>query len=522
MSGHRRSAVTSPAATLFASFPAREGRGIDPGSFAARQLALLMPEIAVMLAVTLLCTALYHLGGEAAVNVIAPLTILVTAAIANFMMVRQESNALLTPLFGLRLIALVVMGAGSLYDVAAPDFVRERSDYLFVTSVADAAKVNLVWLTGMDMLLIGVAAGLRIFAYQGARRRLSSLGAHSFNVGLITFLAGFFVTSLATIADTFEFSRQVPSSIGSVAQAIEFTGLFIVGRDFDRNLLAKVVVVVGLIALTFLSLISLNKSVLLYPALIAVLGIISFKINVRRIIIGSAVIVTLFALINPVTNYTRIRNLQEHGQSGQASLRERLGYAQEYMNGEKLPGEEIPAIARVDYVMPAAFVIYQFDNGMPSDELKNSGYMFIPRFLWRDKPISSNSGLVISQLLGIQSVNQIGVTTFADLYWNAGWWGLVLVLPLGIYFGAMTIATRNILADGDWIMFPFVLSIFAMSLNLDKDYMAALVIPVFINTGLYYLLRIAGSLLPSARRSAVGETGHRPDPDQRGYRSAGG
>jgi hypothetical protein len=281
-------------------------------------------------------------------------------------------------------------------------------------------------------------------------------------------------------------------------------------------------VVVGLIALTFLSLISLNKSVLLYPALIAVLGIISFKINVRRIVIGSAVIVTMFALINPVTNYTRIRNLQEHGQSGQASLSERLGYAQEYMNGEKLPGEEIPAITRIDYVMPAAFVIYQFDNGLPSDELKNSGYMFIPRFLWPDKPITSNSGLVVSQLLGIQSVNQIGVTTFADLYWNAGWWGLVLMLPLGIYFGAMTIATRNILADGDWIMFPFVLSIFAMSLNLDKDYMSALVIPVLINTVFYYLLRIAGSLLPSARRSAVGETGHRPESDQRGYRSAGG
>ena len=23
-----------------------------------------------------------------------------------------------------------------------------------------------------------------------------------------------------------------------------------------------------------------------------------------------------------------------------------------------------------------------------------------------------------------------------DLYWNAGWWGLLLVFPIGVYFGA--------------------------------------------------------------------------------------
>ena len=476
---------------------------IDPSSFASRQLSLMVPELAVMLASTAICLGLFLLGSYAAVAVIAPLTILTTGVVANFVMIRNDSNTLLTPLFGIRLIALVVMGAGSLYHFFAPDFVRQSQDNLFVALDSDAAKANLVFIVGMDILLLGAAAGLRLFGRQSGHRRLSSLGEDALNVGLIAYLGGFVITTAAVVAATFELSWKIPSSIGTIGEAFEFTGLFIIGREFDRRLLAKVVLIAGLVAATFLSLISLNKSVLLYPALVAILGVISCRISVRRVVVGSAIIIGMFALIAPITGYTRIRNGMDHGQSGQATLGERIGYANEFINGGKLPGEQQPTMTRVDYIMPAAFVIFQYDTGKTSDILQTSAYMFIPRFLWPDKPITSNSGAVVSQLLGIQSINQIGVTTFGDLYWNAGWWGLLLVFPIGVYFGATAITSRNILADGDWIMFPFVLILFAMSLNLDKDFMASFIIPILMSTILFYALRFAGSLLPGAREAVV-------------------
>ena len=122
-----------------------------------------------MLASTIICIAFYLGGGADAVNYLAPATILVVGGIANIHMVRHDPNTLLTPLFATRLIALVVFGIGALSYNWISVLTQSSFDYMMVTSAEDAARVNLLWLGGMDALLIGVLASLQLFGWLQAQ-----------------------------------------------------------------------------------------------------------------------------------------------------------------------------------------------------------------------------------------------------------------------------------------------------------------------------------------------------------------
>lgn len=123
--------------------------------FVGRQSRIMLVEIAAMVSMTLVSLACYLTGAEGLVGYIVPLTIIVVGAFANFAMIKQDSSALLTPLFGMRMIAMFMLGGGSLFhNFVSPD-IQTGFDYMFVTVVKDVARVNLLWLVGLDILLIG-------------------------------------------------------------------------------------------------------------------------------------------------------------------------------------------------------------------------------------------------------------------------------------------------------------------------------------------------------------------------------
>nr|MBA3670234.1 hypothetical protein [Sphingomonas sp.] len=98
--------------------------------FTISQSRYLLLEIAAMLTGTVICFALSLTENFEAVNYIAPATIIVVGGLANIHMVLRDSRTILTPLFGLRLIALVVFGIGSiLHNVISPA-VQTSMDYM--------------------------------------------------------------------------------------------------------------------------------------------------------------------------------------------------------------------------------------------------------------------------------------------------------------------------------------------------------------------------------------------------------
>jgi hypothetical protein len=168
----------------------------------------------------------------------------------------------------------------------------------------------------------------------------------------------------------------------------------------------------------------------------------------------------------------------------------------DYARGDRIDESDVGfTLSRLDYVMPASFVMAQYDQGMASDRLASSAFIFIPRIIWPDKPSTSTSGFEVNYALGYQGVNQIGTTIFADLYWAIGWYGLALLALFGAYVGAVSLLCESILRRGDWVLLPFTFASMRLGLNIDNDFTAGIMAPAVINLALFAGLRVLSHFL---------------------------
>lgn len=468
-------------------------------SIVERQGSRLIPEVLVLIVASLLCFVLYAVGAYSLVAVTVPVIILTVTAVANYLMVVRDPVMLLTPLFGARLTAMVVFGAGGLFDAFAPFDARVHLDALYVASAAETAKVNMLWIVGMTTLIAGIAIPLRFRRSSAtAGDNNSSLRVMPIATGLWVFAIGFAVSIGNLALATFVGGNILPNSILSLFLAFELCGLFIIAQNIDRSFSAKIVLALGIFVLFVAGVIFQNKSIVLYPTLFAALGALSSRFDWRRALLGAMAVIMLYTLVTPVVSYGRYRQSLDYGELNGGSIGERLGYVADYLDGERIPYDsgDYASWMRIDYIAPASFVVSRFDQGQPDQTLATSPYMFIPRAIWRDKPITTGASQELNYLLGFQGVNQLGSTVFADLYWNVGWSGEILILLLGMYFGAVTMSCISGLRSGDWLFIPFALNSLRIGLGLDGDFTTGMLLGGTLNIILLLLLRGVRKVLP--------------------------
>lgn len=461
-------------------------------SVGQQQADRLVVELTILAVTSVLSIALYWAGSYNLLAVMIPLVLLTVNAVANFRMVVADPAMLLTPLFGVRLIAMVVFGIGGLFDAFAPANIRIGMDYLFPSTAAEVARVNLLWLLGMTVLIAGMMGAMRFHPRGRTITGTStSLGALPLNLGLWVFLVAGAFQLVQAIA-----GLSLPGIVQNFVLAFELCGLFLVGQHVGTEMKARIALGLGLAALFIMSLLVMAKTVFLYPALIAVLGTLSNRLTWRRTLAGAFLIFLSFVIISPIVSYSRERMANEFGIGSSVSVGDRWRYIMDYAGGDRIREDDVGfSLSRLDYVMPASFVMAQYDQGMASDRLATSAYIFIPRLIWPDKPITSGSGLEVNYAIGIQGENQIGTTIFADLYWAIGWYGLALIAVLGVYFGVVTIMCHGIIRRGEWLLLPFALSSLRLGLNLDSDFTAGMMAPAVINLAMYAFLRFASRLM---------------------------
>ena len=465
-------------------------------------LSGLVLEIAAYLAALAVCGILFLAGGASSIiNLLAPMVITLAAGASNIRMVLADRNALLTPLFSVRLIAMTMLGLGGLFHVVAPAAIRDQMDYLYMTGPDDAAKVYLVWLMGMVLIMMGIAAGVRLVGRASDQDQGPSPSDRwGWRPPALAFLIGFSADSALALAQSFGNAVSVPAVASAVLTAISMTGLFFLGEQFGRSGAAKLICGFALLASILLGLVVMNKSLVMLPALILMLGHLRARFSIGRLLASAVLVTTLYLAINPMVFYSRIRDYRAHSVLGGGSLAERLSYISDYVDGDRIDANAQDttaySLSRLDYVMPAGFVIGQYDHGVSNDEIVNSGYMLVPRLLWPGKPITTTAGSAVNFLLGIQSTNQIAVTMFADIYWNLGFPGLLLMMVAGFCLGIATVVNRRILQTGDWLMMPFVFATFRFSLALDGNFATSMMIPIIMAFGLYWGLRVLRVMLP--------------------------
>lgn len=453
-------------------------------------------EIVALVVANAVIFLLYISEGYGVIRWVTPLLLVSILSIANYRMVKLDSNCVWTPIFAARLAAIVWLGMGGLFDVIAPDDIKENFDYLYIVLPEEGAKVALLWMTGTTLLMLTIRLSAEAVSYR-PERKPSFLKGREFGTGLIFLAAGLaysFFVMLPSVLLLFPF--VIPSSITNlfwVALAIGFYLLTMVALEGRR--VAQVVVIVALLFNIWIGLVAQAKYAILAPLLAICLGYLKVRVTVARLIVCAVIMLGALQLLQPLVTYTRSALALRYGTAEGGTIGERTQFVIDYVNNDKVrESNDYSDFSRLNYVPAASFIIGRYDGGQPSVEIANSGYMLIPRAIWPSKPFTTTGGLEIWYLLGRSSQNQIGTTMFADMYWNFGWAGLLLCLPLGLFFWVSSCISRSVVANDDWIMMPFVAIAYQIGTSLDNSFAVAALVPMAYSIIIFFLLRMVASV----------------------------
>jgi hypothetical protein len=206
-----------------------------------------------------------------------------------------------------------------------------------------------------------------------------------------------------------------------------------------------------------------------------------------------------FGILQPLVAYGRNEAYNNPANSSaEVSLAQNFVYLRAYFDNKEESDPEAPqgSLLRVSFVNAAAFVISQYDLGLPGDSLRNTLYSFIPRFLWPEKPVVLLGGELATLVSG-EVGNQISPGYFAEAYWNLGWIGLpLLLLPVGFFFNAATHFAARVIEREDWLYLPILFLSLKVGMQIDSFYNG------FVGTAaqifaLYFVVKFGSQLLRS-------------------------
>jgi hypothetical protein len=264
--------------------------------------------------------------------------------------------------------------------------------------------------------------------------------------------------------------------------------------------MTAVFAVAGLVAVeSLIGVLMLNKSAALLPWIAFVIGALSYNFTIPRLATAGLLICFAFGTLQPLVAYGRNEAYNNPANSGmQMSLSQNLVYLRAYFDNNEESDPEAPqgSLMRVSFVSVAAFVVAQYDHGLPGDSLRDTLYSFIPRFLWPEKPMVLLGGELATLVSG-QVGNQISPGYFAEAYWNFGWIGLpLLLLPVGFFFNVTTHFAARVVEREDWLYLPVLFLSLKVGMQIDSFYNG------FVGTAaqifaLYFVVKFGGQLLRS-------------------------
>ena len=212
--------------------------------------------------------------------------------------------------------------------------------------------------------------------------------------------------------------------------------------------------------------------------------------------------VTIFLILAPMIGFGRVKTSELGGGQQIATLEQRWMILMAYMNGERLPGydaETQDAAYSRQLCQHGGDGSHWYDEGRHADSLSHVFAVFIPRFVWPDKPDLTETGRVLYALATGQVGTSISPGLFAEAYANFGWWGLPsLMLPLGMVLALLNRVAVRLVLQSRWLYLPVVLMGVQVGTRVDGHFVIDVVGVPFTIAIVYGCLRAVEIL--TARR----------------------
>lgn len=451
-------------------------------------------ELAGLGAVVLLYLIAPELGGDDKldfVNFAGPVAMGVVLVAAAWRMVSQDSTAMWTGLFWVRISSAIYFGFGSVFDRFFDETtLRYVSSYFFVPPDL-RQKANLVCAAGIFVFFLAVAIFARIVP-PPQPKEIRTGDPLLLLMAVISCLVGYSVKFLLAVPYLLGAYGDVmiPSSLISVSQ-LSSVGLFLLtlwSTKYSRKSMALPTLLLALDLIA--GLLVLAKSLVVLPLIMYLLAWLRHRVSLNRIAIAGAIVAFVYFTIVPIVTFGRQEAINRHGNFQDTTMSERVEILGLYFSDRPDDHSTSATLARFHYLPSVAAAVWLYDGGHSGDSIMNVFTVFIPRFLWPNKPIY-NQGSQFSGLTNGNLDSSTWMGIFGEAYWNFGWLGLFVAMPiLALGFVLLARISFDVLGGSRWLHFPVVLLSIFMGMRADGDIVGDQFAQMVICFGIYVILTI--------------------------------
>jgi len=444
-----------------AGFPARPVLTIRGSAIRMRPWDQFSGVLALLICLYLLAWAVKTYWLVQTVNLAGPVMLGAATVFTAYQLLRRNSLVVWTPFFWFLGAVVLFYVLGPLVYVLGSSAVVHyvASSLPILVTDEDLLKTNLLNCVGIFSVAIGVRFGAWLLPVVRKHQYLS--GEELFrmkSLAVLLLISGGVIQFGLTLPWEFGvYDFVLPGVIYNLSKLFLF-GLMTLSYLVAAGVRRWRMLLYGFWAVQLLiALIHFSKTEVMITILLPVLGAYMANRNLKRLVLWFLVMAVVYVVIAKFIHYGRHEVMDLSGTLNQATVSERLqitGRALvERSLEQKLFQDDVSSLetgwARLSYANVQTFVMDQYDRGWSGNTLEMVLYVFIPRFIWPDKPIMSDIGVDFYEIVTGRRLEttHLGLGIFGEGYWNFGWVGVVLLgLNTGIVFWFMGVFSMGWMA----------------------------------------------------------------------------
>jgi len=398
---------------------------------------------------------------------------------------------------------LILVGAfsiyfllGTLYLVIGSEDQTQEVLSWYPTNAQDAVRVTAMNLIGLATMLLaaGLFASGRIEI--AVRPAIGFFSKFPIEKVFWLFLIVGVVAKLCVLpsdlsSDDGEVVLGTLRTLAGLTQIAILTGIIYQGRG--AGVVHAIAVTVALFD-SAAGLLLFNKSAVLMPIVVLLLGQYLLRPNVKLVVTSVVVLAAIFFFIaNPISEARLI-----FSKNGDGGAPERLETIKEVFESDDLFTYGSKSWSRFCYTVAQVAAVDLYDSNDGGEDFELLAWAFVPRAIVPSKPIMTRSGTDFNAKITGSDSSSTGMGLFVSGYYNLGWIGLVLASTLaGWILATFAAISRAIVAANSIIMMPVALLGSFIAFRVDghfvSDYVGTfgmVMVPLLITL---FALRVLGS-----------------------------
>lgn len=413
------------------------------------------------------------------VNFYGPMALMAILARGAWRMLRLNSANIWAALFWFRVSTIVYFGFGQIAPFIMNDASLLYLNKYYAPQPQEMLKLNLLVALGVIAILIGAQIYAKI-----APPRLQQMMATPLKqaqsmrrTGLLLLCVGGAIKYLYVFPQGMGWTTDVLPGAVAMLSSLSLAGTYLLTlwalstRNWSALFFISIFVIVEMTS----GLLLFTKTETMLPLIVYLIAIISQKASAQRFLFAAASLAFLFMFLVPIVSTGRQEVNRISPDRGQVSIAERLDIIWGAVIAPEQFGEEQGSLLRISYLSPATFAIARYDAGQPAATLDLLWVIFIPRFIWPEKPTLDLGKAFSTEYSGLLRENSVASGIFADLYWNMGWYSLAfLIMPFGLLFAYFSRLAQKIMCKAQYIYMPILFIMMRWGLSVDNAALALL------------------------------------------------